>query len=127
MPHNPLPLADCRLLIVEDNFLVAEAIKEAVEAAGARVVGPYPSMIDALEHLGELTAIDGAILDIGLDGVDSYPLAQALQTTRIPFMFLTGVSQGHLPEQFARTPHMEKPFDERELIRMLVDIGVNSN
>jgi len=119
------PLLGCRILIVEDNFLLAETVAEVLEGAGARIVGPFVTMVEALERLTELTAIDGALLDIGLDGLDSYPLAEALQTTGIPFMFLTGVERHDLPQQFARTPHMLKPFSDEKLIRRLVEIGVS--
>lgn len=121
------PLLGCRILIVEDNFLLAETVAEVLEGAGARIVGPFVSMVEALERLTELTAVDGAVLDIGLNGQDSYPLADALQTTGIPFMFLTGVERHDLPEQFARTPHMLKPFSEDKLIQRLVEIGVSRN
>ena len=119
------PLLGCRILIVEDNFLLAETVAEVLESAGARIVGPFVSMVEALERLTELTAIDGAVLDIGLEGQDSYPLAEALQTTGIPFLFLTGVERRDLPPQFARTPHMLKPFSNEKLIQRLVEIGVS--
>ena len=119
------PLLGCRILIVEDNFLLAETVAEVLESAGARIVGPFVSMVEALERLTELTAIDGAVLDIRLNGQDSYPLADALQTTGIPFMFLTGVERHNLPAQFARTPHMLKPFSDAKLIRYLVEMGVS--
>jgi CheY-like chemotaxis protein len=124
-PINGQPLLGCRILIVEDNFLLAETVAEVLEGAGARIVGPFVSMVEALDRLTELTAIDGAVLDIGLEGQDSYPLAEALQTTGIPFMFLTGVERHDLPPQFARTPHMLKPFSDERLIAKLVGIGVS--
>ena len=126
--HDPVlekPLLGCRILIVEDNFLLAETVADVLEGAGARIVGPFVTMVEALERLTELTAIDGAVLDIGLDGQESYPLAEALQTTGIPFLFLTGVERHDLPKQFARTPHVLKPFSEEKLIRRLVEIGVS--
>lgn len=126
-PITGQPLLGCRILIVEDNFLLAETVAEVLEGAGALIVGPFVTMVEALERLGELTAIDGALLDIGLEGQESYPLADALQTTGIPFMFLTGVERHDLPRQFARTPHMLKPFSEEKLIRRLVEIGVSRN
>lgn len=118
------PLSGCRLLIVEDNFILAASVAQVLEDAGAIVVGPFATMIDALEYLTDLTPIDGAILDIGLEEQESYPLADALQTTRIPFMFLTGVEKRHLPERFANSPHLGKPFSNDKLVQMLVKIGV---
>jgi CheY-like chemotaxis protein len=125
MPVVDKPLLGCRILIVEDNFLLAETLADVLEGAGARIVGPFVTMIEALERLTELTAIDGAVLDIGLDGQESYPLAEALQTTGIPFMFLTGIERHNLPRRFERTPHMLKPFSDEKLIRRLVEIGVS--
>jgi CheY-like chemotaxis protein len=124
-PTVQKPLLGCRILIVEDNYLLAETVAEVLENAGARIVGPFVTMVEALERLGELTAIDGAVLDIGLNGQESYPLAEALQTTGIPFLFLTGLERRNLPRQFERTPHMLKPFSEDKLIRRLVEIGVS--
>jgi CheY-like chemotaxis protein len=124
--HKPVidkPLLGCRILIVEDNFLLAETVAEVLEESGARIVGPYVTMIEALENLSELTAIDGAILDVGLGEQESYPLAEALQTTGIPFLFLTGMERHDLPERFARTPHMLKPFSTERLVRRLIEIG----
>jgi DNA-binding response OmpR family regulator len=121
------PLLGCRILIVEDNFLLAEAVAEILESAGAKIVGPHASMIEAFENLTEINAIDGAILDIGLGEHVSYPLAEALQTTGIPFMFLTGVKRDSLPPQFARTPHMLKPFTDEILVARLVEIGIVRN
>lgn len=118
------PLLGCRILVVEDNALMADMVAEVLEEAGARIVGPFTTMVEALESLSELTAIDGAVLDIGLDEADSYPLADALQTTRIPFLFLTGLERHNLPQRFDRAPHMLKPFLGEELIRKLVEIDI---
>ncbi len=123
-PPLEKPLAGCRLLIVEDNFFVAQAVSDAVEGAGGEVLGPFATVVDALENLTDMTAIDGAILDIGLTEEDSYPLAAALQTTHIPFMFLTAVEKSRLPERFASSPHMAKPFTDAGLVDMLIGIGI---
>lgn len=111
-------------MIVEDDFVIGQHIAGIVEDAGASVIGPFGTMIDALENLTDFNAIDGAILDIGLGEQQSYPLAEALQTTGIPFLFLTGVEKDDLPEKFARTPHMTKPFSPALLIRSLVESGI---
>jgi DNA-binding response OmpR family regulator len=116
------PLAGNRILIVEDNWIIAEMIAQTLSEAGAEVVGPFPDMVEALGSLSDLRAIDGAILDIGLGESVSYPLAQALNTTRVPFMFLTGVYHGSLPDEFLRTPHMLKPFQPARLIETLVNL-----
>lgn len=121
------PLLGCRLLLVEDNALIADVIAGVLEGAGAKLVGPFGTMVEALENLDALTAIDGAILDIGLGAEESYPLAEALQTTQIPFMFLTGLERSQLPGAFSQAPHMLKPFSEKRLIAKLLAIGVTRN
>ena len=120
-----MSLLGCRILIVEDDFIIAQDIAAVLEEAGVKVVGPFDTMIDALANLTDLNAIDGAILDIGLGSQQSYPLAEALQTTGIPFLFLTGVEKDHLPERFARTPHVGKPFSGERLVRSLMDSGMH--
>lgn len=105
--------------------MLADGIVELVERAGARAVGPFPTMIEALRGMTQLEAIDAAILDIGLGEQTSYPLAEALQTTGIPFLFLTGTNRIDLPERFARAAHLLKPHSDAELITKLVKLRVS--
>jgi CheY-like chemotaxis protein len=122
-----MPLTGCRILLVEDDFFIAEDVAAVIHDAGGTTVGPFATMIDALDRLSGREAIDGAILDVGLDGEFSYPLAEALRTTRIPFLFLTGRQKSELPAAFASAFHMQKPFDPKTLVRALVDCGVTSS
>jgi len=117
-------LSGARILIVEDDWLIASQLSDVLTDEGAKIVGPFANMIDALQNLSDLTAIDGAILDVGLGEVTSYPLAEALKTTQIPYMFLTGLPQDQLPKEFARARHLQKPFRSGELVRLLLDMGV---
>ncbi|WP_159868519.1 response regulator [Novosphingobium sp. 9U] len=112
-------LSGLRILIVEDDPLIADVLAEYVESAGGLVVGPFASMVGALQGMTQLDAIDAAVLDIGLGGEDSYPLAEALQTTGIPFIFSTGTERLHLPERFATAGHLLKPYRRAELIAEL--------
>lgn len=126
MSPHPSPLAGCRILVVDDEPLLADHIADVLERAGARVVGPYSSIVEALDNLDQLTALDGAVLDIGLSGETSFPLAEALQTTRLPFVFVTGQEKRTLPPAFSRAAHLLKPFQEEELIATLIRIGVTA-
>lgn len=119
-----MQLSRCRILIVEDDYLIAEHIADVVRSAGGLVVGPYASLFEALSHLDDRGAIDGAILDINLAEQSSFPLAQALQSTRIPFLFLTGMERRDLPTEFARASYVQKPFQPAALVQLLVDCGI---
>ncbi|WP_454886762.1 response regulator [Sphingomonas oryzagri] len=126
MSRQPPSLAGCRILVVDDEPLLAEHVADVLERAGARVVGPYSSIVEALDNLDQLTALDGAVLDIGLGAETSFPLAEALQTTRLPFVFVTGQERHTLPPAFSRAAHLLKPFQEKELIATLIRIGVTT-
>jgi CheY-like chemotaxis protein len=118
------PLAGCRVLIVEDDGLLAYRIVQFLEEIGVTAVGPFATMIAALSGITEIDAIDGAILDIGLGGETSYPLAEALQTTGIPFLFLTGTDRINLPPRFSRTAHLRKPHSDVELMGELIKLDM---
>lgn len=124
---RPMPLAGCRILVVEDEWIIAADVALALEEAGATIVGPYSNVVDSLEHLCDLEAIDGAVIDIGLNEGTSFPLADAFRTTAMPFVFLTGVERSQLPERFASVPHMLKPFDRDRIAQMLVEAGVRDH
>jgi CheY-like chemotaxis protein len=119
------PLAGCRILIVEDDGLLAYRIAQFLDDIGARVVGPFATMIDALSGITAIDAIDGAILDIGLAGETSYPLAEALQTTGIPFLFLTGTDRINLPARFSQAAHVRKPHSDAELMSALLKLNMS--
>ena len=125
-PLAALPLAGCRILVVEDEPLLADHVAHVLERAGARIVGPYSSIVEALDNLDQLTALDGAVLDIGLGEETSFPLAEALQTTRLPFVFVTGQEKRTLPPAFERAAHLLKPFQEDALVDTLIRIGVTA-
>jgi DNA-binding response OmpR family regulator len=84
-------LLGMRVLIVEDEALVAIDLQFAFEDAGAEVLGPAMCLKDALAMAENVTAqIDCALLDVDLAGHDVYPVAQVLQRRGIPFIFHTG-------------------------------------
>ena len=77
------------LLIVEDEYLAAEALREALMAAGACCIHAVPSVRAALQVLLD-HRIDAAVLDLDLASENSNPVADALSVARIPFVFFTG-------------------------------------
>jgi DNA-binding response OmpR family regulator len=111
-------LEGARVLVVEDEFLVASLIEEMLSSAGCVVSGPMPRVRDALDAMGRDT-YDAAILDVNLAGERIDPVAEALSRRKVPFMFVTGYTAGALPTQFAERPRLCKPFKMSDLLATL--------
>lgn len=90
--------------------MVAEDLRIELEEAGAKVLGPVPSVARALALLAREAAPDAAVLDVNLGGQMVFPLAEVLRERGIPFMFATGYDRRELPLAYADTPRCEKPF-----------------
>jgi len=107
--RKPGSLAGRRILVVEDEPLVAMLIEELVAEDGGIVVGPAPTLL-AAEALIAADKLDGALLDVNVCGREVYPLAEALARDGVPFVFVTGYgAQGH-PPQYRQHPTIQKPF-----------------
>jgi signal transduction histidine kinase len=108
-------LAGKRLLVVDDEPLVALDIVSALESAGADVVGPAGTAKEALAIIGK-TTLDAALLDANLRGQPVDEIAAALTARNIPFLFVTGYGPGSLPKPFAKTAMLAKPFSHEQLL-----------
>lgn len=104
-----------RLLVVEDEFLIALDLQGLLERAGHLVVGPAGSVAEGLALAGSET-IDGALLDINLQGEKVTALADTLAARGVPFLFLSGYGPSELPPGHDATPVLTKPFNENELL-----------
>ena len=114
------PLAGRTVLVVEDEYLLAENLCEGLAAAGARVLGPIGTVAEALaflEHQDDPP--DRVVLDVNLHGERSYPIADALIRRAIRLVFVTGYGKEALDGRYRDFPHCEKPIDERALISLL--------
>ena len=100
-----------RLLVVEDDYFLAEAIAGGLAAAGAEVVGPVGTIDDALDLLEATAQLDGAVLDLNLHGEMAFPVADSLMELRVPFVFATGYDKAVIPTRFAGVRRCEKPVD----------------
>jgi CheY-like chemotaxis protein len=107
-----------RILIVEDEWLIADFLSALLEEAGYETIGPAPSVERALAVLSQETP-DAAILDVMLGREKSYPVAEALTTRNIPFVFTTGYLTSELPEKFAARPIVSKPVEANRLRKVL--------
>lgn len=111
-------LAGCRILVVEDEFLIAAALCDMLEEASAVVVGPCSTVRQGLQALGQ-QAVDAAILDINLNGEWSDPIAEELDRLGIPFVFTTGYQASDRTRRFG-AGIVAKPYDQKELVDALV-------
>jgi DNA-binding response OmpR family regulator len=96
-PDAAAPIAGLRIMIVEDEFLIAVYLQEMFRDAGADVVGPYATLAAALDAAARET-ISAAVLDVGLGGETTEEVALMLQKRAIPFLFCTGQA---LPDRIA--------------------------
>jgi len=114
-------LEGVRVLVVEDEFLVAMLIEDMLHTAGCIVSGPIPRLGEALEAVGRET-YDAAILDVNLGGDRIDPVARALSCRNVPFAFVTGYGIGGLPGDYAERPHLRKPFKMTDLLNTVSDL-----
>lgn len=98
-----------RILIVEDEMLVAMNIEDMLLDLGHEVAGIAGRLAPALALAGE-AAIDLAILDVNLAGEPSFPVAAMLATRGIPFLFATGYGRAGIVETYRDRPVLQKPF-----------------
>ncbi|PKR89959.1 response regulator [Pleomorphomonas diazotrophica] len=103
------------ILIVEDEWLIAEDYASTLTQAGYYVVGPCPSVDAALAALDQ-ESIDAAVLDIQLHDETSFPVAKRLQSLGIPFAFLSGQGREHLPSELATCSLLPKPVARAALL-----------
>jgi ActR/RegA family two-component response regulator len=114
-----------RLLVVEDEYLIAAALERALEDRGAEVVGPAGSVENALRLVeAEGDRLDGAVLDINLRDERVYPVADVLAARGVPFVFLTGYDAQVIPDTYAGVPRSEKPVSTALLARTLLKAGM---
>lgn len=103
-----------RILLVEDEPLVAMAIEDSLESQNVGVVGPAGTVAEALALIAK-GGIDAALLDVTLRGERVDPVADALAAQNIPFVFTTGHGAAGLPTAHQHRPVLSKPFREIEM------------
>lgn len=118
MSTLPSVLTGKRVLIVEDELLVALMIEDVLLDLGCQTVGPCGSVAKALEA-ARIEELDLAVLDVNLDGEKVYPVAAVLTERRIPFLFVSGYGDGAIPPDHRAWKVCAKPFRTRDLEKML--------
>jgi CheY-like chemotaxis protein len=119
-PLDPA-LSGMRILLVEDDGIIAILLKSMLASLRCDVIGLAVRVPDALKKVGTLS-FDLALLDVNLAGTLSYPVAGALQTRGIPFIFTTSYGRSALPPEMATAPVLSKPFNLPQLSAALMAI-----
>jgi len=117
--HDP-QLKDLRVLVVEDEALVALQLEDMLTELGCAVIGPASRVGQALELLGG-EPVEVAVLDLNIAGELVYPVADELGNRGLPYIFVTGYGTSGLTEPYRSRPVLEKPFARRELLRAILD------
>jgi CheY-like chemotaxis protein len=103
-----------RVLLVEDEMLVALLLETMLTDLGHRVAGPVARLEKGLE-MAEREAIDVAVLDVNLNGSEVYPIAAALEARGIPFIFASGYGSAGLCPAYRDRPVLQKPYRAADL------------
>jgi CheY-like chemotaxis protein len=118
-PGEPAPLKGRRILVIEDEYYLAEDLAQELKSLGAQIVGPVGRMEEAASIVDNGTPIDGAILDINLHSEMIFPLARTLRLRRVPFVFATGYGATTIAPEFKDVLLWEKPIDVPAMARGL--------
>src|SRR5262245_45318172 len=102
-------LSDQVVLVVEDEPLIAMLLIDCLKDQGAQVIGPATTVQAALEVINSSPKMDGAFLDINLNGEISYLVADLLSERGIPFVFVTGYREDDIPDRYKAIKRCEKP------------------
>lgn len=108
-----------RVLVVDDELLVALLVEDMLSSVGCIVVGPFARVRDALVAVHTET-FDVALLDVNVAGEMVFPVAHALEARGVPFLFLTGYGQAALPPDRPDWEACPKPFELDQLTQQLV-------
>jgi CheY-like chemotaxis protein len=114
---DPGMLAGLRVLVVEDDAMLAMALELSLSDLGCEVVGLASCLADAIP-LAREAVIDGAILDVNLAGEKVYPIADILAARNIPFVFATGYGSAGLRDCDRTRPVLQKPYELGHLAKI---------
>jgi DNA-binding response OmpR family regulator len=119
--ENSAPLAGLRVLVVEDDYFIADEICTTLRDGGAEVLGPSPDLQHGLDMV-KSERVDCAVLDINLHGDLAFSLAGELRKRGTPSIFATGYDQSVLPGAFSDSVRLEKPINLNALLRAVQSV-----
>jgi CheY-like chemotaxis protein len=106
-----------RILVVEDDFLIAEWLCQAISEHGALISGPAGSAKEAIDLLDK-SVVEGALLDLRLRNSIGLEVAVALRQRGIPFIVVTAYDRESLPSELKTAPYLRKPILQDHLIHL---------
>ena len=106
------PLSGRRVLVVEDESLVAMLLETILEDMGCTPVGPASNVDEGEAIARDTVDLDAALLDVNLAGRQVFPVAAVLKARGVPFVFSTGYGESGLPDEWRGNPTIQKPFTE---------------
>ena len=115
-------LTDLTLIIVEDDFVVAQSLCDLLEAYGAQQVEMASNIDQALKKIDKIR-FDAAVLDVNLLGGNVEPVALKLEQIKVPFLFVTGyASRDMLPDELQKHPVLLKPVNPEEMLSLITKL-----
>lgn len=108
-----------RVLLVEDEYIVASALSRGLRMFGAEIVGPAATVENALALIESSGGIDGALVDINLRGVQAYDVVDALIAKHVPTVLTTGYETSVVPNRYRGLVVLQKPFDPADAMDAL--------
>lgn len=108
-------LAGKKILVDEDEYLLAEDVCEVLRECGAEIVGPVGRLEEGVAVAESDKRLDCAVLDLNLNGKSAVEIAKALTRNNVRFVFVTGYDVGGVAPEFENTPRLVKPFDRTKL------------
>ena len=126
MRRQPMGGLDgCRILLVEDEYFLADDLKNELNSRGAKIVGPIADLSEAEDQVCR-DGFDVAVIDVKLGDEFAWSIADKLMRDNIPFVFVTGYGAAAIPDRFREIKRWEKPYDMSKLtdsIRLLCSIS----
>lgn len=110
-----------RILIVEDEAIVAMYVEDILADLGYEVAGIVSRLEEGISRAAE-SDFDIALLDVHLNGKEVFPIADILAARNIPMIFATGYGERGLPERYRGRPVLQKPFDADELAKVIAGL-----
>lgn len=117
-----MPLNGRKILVVEDEYLIADDLTALLREAGADVIGPAASLPSAVRLASDTELIDAAVLDINLRGVAVFPLADELVRRNVPILFMTGYGETNVPSEYCSFGRCEKPMGAAHVVEELTSL-----
>jgi DNA-binding response OmpR family regulator len=110
-----------RVLVVEDEFLIAAMVEDILRDFECECVGPIRTLEEGVEA-ARTEVVDAAIINLMLQGKHAYPVIEVLADRNIPFCFASGVRPADLPERWRERPFLTKPYVLAEVRAFLATV-----